>query len=298
MRRCRISIPQALPAGRRRLYRCRSLFRVAWIRLTGNLIAQAHRVENMQTTATSVGERRHTTRTPPSGLKTDGTDNGRSIQAVAIPGSWVANWLFSLSVVAVLYFGWSIRDQGHLSAELGLGYALGIAGASLMLLLLLYPLSKRTHRMRRWVHTRHWFRMHMIFGILGPALIVLHSGFSLDSTNGSVALISMLAVAASGIVGRYFYTKIHHGLYGRRANLEELKLDSEASKLRVGFMFEQTPHLSKRVQPFHAMAMTPAADVLHGVTRVLLIGLWTRWEYLSILMRLNGVLDQEAWHRG
>jgi len=33
----------------------------------------------------------------------------------------------------------------------------------------------------------------------------------------------MLTVAGSGIFGRYFYSKIHHGLYGRKATLSELQ---------------------------------------------------------------------------
>jgi hypothetical protein len=152
--------------------------------------------------------------------------------------------------------------------------------------------------MRRWIHVRHWFRMHMIFGILGPVFIMLHSGFKLGSTNGTVALISMLMVAMSGFVGRYFYTKIHYGLYGRRANFDELKLSSEVGMLRVGFMFEYSPRLSKRVQSFHAAAMAPATSIVHGVIRVLLMGLWTRWVYLSILIRLNRALSREAQRRG
>ncbi len=201
-------------------------------------------------------------------------------------------------MIAVLYYGWSIRDEGYLTAESGLGYGLGIIGGALMLLLLLYPVRKRVRRMRRWLHIRHWFRIHMIFGILGPVFIMLHSGFNLGSTNGTVALVSMLIVAASGFVGRYFYTKTHHGLYGRRANFEELKLSSEVGMLRVGFMFEFSPSLSMSVRSFHAAAMAPAKNVVHGVTRVLLMGLWTRWVYLSILLRLNPVLDREAKRRG
>jgi hypothetical protein len=255
----------------------------------------------MQATATSIETpRSHARSRPaPSAPRTSDTESGRRLRVI-IGGAaaQAGSWLFSLFVIAVLYYGWSIRDEGHLTAESGLGYALGIIGGSLMLLLLLYPLRKRVRRMRRWMHVRHWFRMHMIFGILGPVFIMLHSGFKLGSTNGTVALISMLMVAMSGFVGRYFYTKIHYGLYGRRANFDELKLSSEVGMLRVGFMFEYSPRLSKRVQSFHAAAMAPATSIVHGVIRVLLMGLWTRWVYLSILIRLNRALSREAQRRG
>ena len=40
----------------------------------------------------------------------------------------------------------------------------------------------------------------------------------------------MLIVSSSGIVGRYFYSKIHHGLYGRKAGLAELKQSAQVLK--------------------------------------------------------------------
>ena len=70
----------------------------------------------------------------------------------------------------------------------------------------------------------------MVLGILGPLLILYHSNFSLGATNSNVALACMLVVAGSGLIGRYLYTRIHHGLYGRRATLRELS--SEAENLR------------------------------------------------------------------
>ena len=40
----------------------------------------------------------------------------------------------------------------------------------------------------------------------------------------------MLVVSGSGLFGRYFYARIHHGLHGRKADLAELK--QYAEKLR------------------------------------------------------------------
>ena len=47
--------------------------------------------------------------------------------------------LFSLSVLAALFWGWSQRNEYWITAEKGLGYSLGLIGASMMLMLLLYP---------------------------------------------------------------------------------------------------------------------------------------------------------------
>ena len=39
-----------------------------------------------------------------------------------------------------MVWAWSVRDYRYLEAESGIGYALGIVGASMMLILLLHPL--------------------------------------------------------------------------------------------------------------------------------------------------------------
>jgi hypothetical protein len=257
-------------------------------------------VEKMQATVDSIEAPRIHVRASVSQPKSRGSRGTTADHLRALGGaaSQLGTWLFWILVVAVLYFGWSIRDEGYLTAESGVGYALGIVGGTLMLLLLLYPLRKRMRSMRRWLHIRHWFRIHMLFGILGPVCILLHSGFRLGSMNGSVALLSMLLVAASGLVGRYFYSKIHYGLYGSRVNFEELKLSSEVGMLRVGFLLDFSPTLSKRVQSFHATAMAPSSNVLHGILRILLMGFWTRWVYFAISSRMDRALKMEAQRRG
>lgn len=101
-----------------------------------------------------------------------------------------------------------------------------------MLALLLYPLRKRVRWMRSWLSVAVWFRLHMILGIVGPVLVVMHSNFETKSLNASVALYSMLIVSISGIVGRYIYGRIHRGLYGGK--IEARELISEAQSFREG----------------------------------------------------------------
>ena len=126
------------------------------------------------------------------------------------------------SIIGVVYSGWVVRDQRYLVAESGTGYWLGILGGSMMLLLLVYPVRKKKPRWKYAGSIKLWFRFHMFLGIVGPVLIILHSGYRLGSINGSVAMISMLIVASSGLVGRYLYSRIHHGLYGEKIKFEEL----------------------------------------------------------------------------
>jgi hypothetical protein len=147
---------------------------------------------------------------------------------------------------ATLLVGWLLRDNALINPEEGLGYWLGIAGGSVMSLLLFYPAGKRSQLLRRLGMVKHWFRIHMIIGLVGPSLILFHSNFSVDAMNSKVALYSMLLVALSGIIGKHFYARIHRGLYGKRANIEELtgelqeSLDSSRGLAAIlpGFMSE------------------------------------------------------------
>jgi hypothetical protein len=123
----------------------------------------------------------------------------------------------------VLIIGIQLPVAHYLSPKSGLGYAIGIVGGALILSQLLYAVRKRVPSLRFMGSVQGWFQTHMILGIVGPMCILIHCGFSLGATNSNIALFSMLTVSGSGIFGRYFYSKIHHGLYGRKATLTELQ---------------------------------------------------------------------------
>jgi hypothetical protein len=154
--------------------------------------------------------------------------------------------LAMLATAVALAWGLRFPTEHYISPRSGLGYGLGIAGGSAMLLLLVYPLRKRLRFLAFMGTTKRWFQAHMALGILGPVLILFHSNFSLGATNSNVALACMLVVSGSGLFGRYFYARIHHGLHGRKANLAELK--QYAEKLRwVTSNVEFLPGLVERI---------------------------------------------------
>lgn len=141
--------------------------------------------------------------------------------------------IFAVATTAAVSVGLLADTSRYLTAESGLGYALGIVGGSLMLALLLYSARKRMPGLRRLGAMPAWFRIHMIFGVLGPVLILYHSNFRLGATNSNIALFCMLAVAGSGLIGRYIYSRIHFGLYGRQASLGELQADADRLRSQV-----------------------------------------------------------------
>ena len=193
------------------------------------------------------------------------------MQLIGAPLLFLYNHLFSISIIAILLYGWANRDDNYLSAENGAGYILGIVGGSLMLLLLLYPLSKRTELLSRMIPLRYWFGIHMLFGIIGPVMILFHSNFHLGSTNSSVALVSMLLVAVSGLIGRYIYTHIHHGLYGKRISLAELKHELETKHTELLRIYKLDANLNKRLNIMESRALQDYAGIMASLMHVFML---------------------------
>ncbi len=157
---------------------------------------------------------------------------------------WIARTAFLIAGVLVVA-GFFLPIDRYVTPERGMGYALGIIGGSMMLLLLIYPARKRA----RWLNViggvKRWFQIHMFLGVAGPLCILYHADFSTGATNSNVALWSMIIVASSGLVGRFFYARIHEGLHGQRATLAELSEAAERLKSQtqsIAFM----PELMRR----------------------------------------------------
>ena len=179
--------------------------------------------------------------------------------------------LFGSAVVLVLWAGWLNRDDNGLTPENGVGYWLGIAGGSLMLLLLLYPLRKRIKSLRALGTVGFWFRTHMVLGVVGPVLILLHANFRLGSINSNVALAAMLVVAISGVVGRYLYSKIHLGMYGRKTEVQEILADAEALKEAIGADLPVADQVVVQLSTFAQLGTVAPKGVLAGFMLIPLV---------------------------
>lgn len=156
---------------------------------------------------------------------------------VARAASPVARTIPAIAAVLVsliILVGWLARGEEYLTPEVGLGYWLGIAGSAAMMTLLIYSFRKRSKAARVIGSVRFWFRTHMLLGVIGPILILFHANFRLGPPNSNVALLAMLIVAASGVVGKYIYGKIHIGLHGRKARTRELLAEAVELKRYLG----------------------------------------------------------------
>lgn len=144
--------------------------------------------------------------------------------------------LYSLLFGLIIYFfmlGFSYysteiasrpRHPGYMLFKPGgiYGHGFGIAGTLMMILLLSYSLRKRTSLFGRVGHVSHWLNYHIFLGIGGPLFVILHSSFKLNGLI-SVSFWSMIAVALSGILGRYLYLQIPRNIEGFELSSAELK---------------------------------------------------------------------------
>lgn len=155
---------------------------------------------------------------------------------------------------AIVASAWTVAAHLPYKPGSGLGYALGLAGGSLMLMLLLYPIRKHAGFMQEWGRLKYWFLAHMVGGILGPLLVLFHSTFRVGSFNAGVALGSMLLVVASGLVGRFLYRRVHHGLYGSRATLQETQRLLQEQLAALELELRRLPELRAEVERFVTLA--------------------------------------------
>lgn len=145
---------------------------------------------------------------------------------------------------------------------------LGIVGTVFMSVLMVYPARKRIPALSVLGSVKMWFCIHMVLGILGPVCILFHATFHLGSVNSSVAMFSMLAIALSGIFGRYLYCKIHNGLYGRRITLLELtdKLNDEKEEVRR--IFAPVPGVREELLKLAEEALKPCTSLSASIMRL------------------------------
>lgn len=147
----------------------------------------------------------------------------------------VLSVLYAVTIAAFLYAlvdGWRyyslsavsrIHDPMHTQLKPGglRGHAYGIIGSAMMLLMLLYSARKRWPFMRKWGSLPRWLDIHIFLGIAGPLFVILHSTFQFNGLV-SVSFWSMIAVALSGVLGRFLYLQIPRNIRGAEMTMEEV----------------------------------------------------------------------------
>jgi hypothetical protein len=187
---------------------------------------------------------------------------------------WERILLYIATLVLVTLGFWVALERPY-SPESNLGYYMGLVGGCMMLSLLLYPLRKHWSRLQNFGSMKVWFVVHVVFGVLGPILVLFHTAFELRSFNASVAFWSMATIFASGVIGRFLYVHIYKGLGGRHSNLYELEgyLESRADK--TVHALDLAPHARDLLEDFRRQAFSKDSSALHQFKRFIVVS-WRR----------------------
>lgn len=153
--------------------------------------------------------------------------------------------LISITLVASLilaiygagYYGTQVSERhfhelNELLKPTGLiGHGIGIAGSALMIVGVFgYMARKRFRGLYRVGGIKYWLEFHIFLCTLGPILILFHTTFKFGGIV-AVSFWSMIAVVASGLIGRFIYLQIPRTIQGRELSLSELSgLEGELFK--------------------------------------------------------------------
>jgi len=132
----------------------------------------------------------------------------------------------ALVLIVLVVFAGSVLHVSPRFAGSTVGGLFGVTGALLMLVPLAYSLVKRVKsvkaRVTKRVTMRTLLAWHIYAGLLGPLLVLVHSGHKFESVLG-VALTGLtLIVVLSGYVGRYLLRYVSQGVREKRALAAQL----------------------------------------------------------------------------
>lgn len=138
----------------------------------------------------------------------------------------------AIVAITAFYVSW-VTTLGIPAASGLVGHSLGVIGFVLMLMTeTLYSLRKRAMR-RPWGTMRSWLRFHIVTGIVGPYLVVLHTAWTFDGLAGWLTVMTVV-VAASGFLGRYIYTAVPRTADGAIVEAQVLQAQLETARRAAG----------------------------------------------------------------
>jgi hypothetical protein len=129
-------------------------------------------------------------------------------------------------LLLLLWLGFPLHESERFAGSFW-GGVLAVSGSALMLVPLLYLVVKRVPALKRRVIRRVPMRTllswHIYAGVLGPILVVAHSGHKYESAIGIVLTAMTLLVVVSGFVGRYLMTGFSTEIREKKQLRDELE---------------------------------------------------------------------------
>jgi len=201
-----------------------------------------------------------------------------------------------LLITALVLAAWQISRMGFFEAGDDTGYWIGVTGGVMMLLLFTYPLRKHFNFARNWGRVKWWFLVHMLLGVGGPVLILLHSTFRVGSLNAAVALYSMVAVAVSGVIGRFIYARVNRGLRAEQSTLKNLQTKAGLQQADARSRLAFAPKVEARLQAFEQTELNAKVGWPTYARQVFWLPVQQWLAYRACAHELHGILQTMAQH--
>lgn len=136
---------------------------------------------------------------------------------------------FYLSIEGWAYYNTQLTerfyhdDHATLKPSGAWGHGLGIIGTLLILIGVFSYIARKRYRVfHRWGRLKYWLEFHIFLCSLGPIMVLFHTAFKFGGLV-SISFWSMVAVVASGVIGRFIYIQIPRTIEGRELNLSEIQ---------------------------------------------------------------------------
>jgi len=134
-------------------------------------------------------------------------------------------------LMLLTWVGFALHQSARFAGSFW-GGMLAVGGASLMLVPLAYLFVKRIPFLKRQVTSlasmRTLLTWHIYAGVIGPILVILHTGHKFESALGIALTGLTLVVVISGFVGRYLMSFIAEELREKRETLAGLRKEYAA----------------------------------------------------------------------
>jgi hypothetical protein len=115
--------------------------------------------------------------------------------------------LIAIVAVTALYAVAYSQASAFPKASSLVGHGIGIVGFILMLMTATLYSVRKLRSDASWGSTAAWLKFHMVTGLVGPYMVLLHTAMKFNGLAGLATLLTVVVVV-SGLMGRYLYTRV------------------------------------------------------------------------------------------
>lgn len=139
-------------------------------------------------------------------------------------------------LMLLLWLGFIFHQSTRFAGSL-IGGVLAVSGSALMLIPAIYSLIKRNKKINKLV-TKHvpmrtLLAWHIYAGVLGPILVILHTGHKFHSPLGVALTAMVIVIVVSGFIGRYLMTIITKDIKEQESMLKQANDEFNIQTTRV-----------------------------------------------------------------